>query len=361
MKRIIFTGGGTAGHVVPNIALMERLHAEGDWDIHYIGTAGMEKELVSAYPYVTYHEIEAGKLRRYMSRENLTDPFRVIRGIRQAKDHIRLIKPDVIFSKGGYVSVPVVVSAGKVPVVSHESDYTPGLANRIASRFTDTICVSFADTVGFVPGGKGVHTGSPIRPELYAGSRDRGLGFTGLDGKKPVLMVMGGSLGAQRMNELVRAALPGLLERFDVVHLCGRGKLDEACSDLPGYIQYEYIKEEMPDLYALADLMISRAGANSVFEILALHKPALLVPLTSASTRGDQLLNAQYFEKKGFAHWLDQNTADGAALLAAVDRIWAERDDLIRAMEAEPGADGTEAVLERIRAAAGHGQLKEGE
>lgn len=347
-KRIVFTGGGTAGHVTPNIALIERLLAEG-WEVHYIGTEnGMERELIAHVSDVEYHAVAAGKLRRYFSWQNFLDPFRVLQGMRQSKRLIKSLAPDVVFSKGGYVSVPVVMAAGKTPVVAHESDFTPGLSNRLASRFTDRVCVSFEDTLRAVPGHKGVFTGTPIRAALYAGDRARALRFTGLSGAKPVLLAMGGSLGAQRLNELLRAALPLLLPRYDVVHLCGRGKRDEGLR-AGGYVQYEYIEQELPDLFALSDIVLSRAGANAVFELLALNKPALLLPLPKASSRGDQLLNAAYFEKKGYALTLDQDTATPAQLAAMLDGLYQNRDRYIRVMEQDTRADGTENILAVIR------------
>ena len=352
--RIIFTGGGTAGHVTPNIALIEPLLQEG-WDVHYIGSSsGMEKDLIAALDGVTYHGIATGKLRRYFSWQNFIDPFRVIKGYFQARRLIRQIQPDVIFSKGGFVSVPVVLGAGKVPVVAHESDFSPGLSNRIASRFTNRVCVSFEDSLAYIQRGKGTFTGTPIRPALYAGSRERALAFTGLDGKKPVLLVMGGSLGAQKLNELVRAALPILNETFDVIHLCGRGKNDCDCVAC-GYTQYEYIDKELPDLFALSDIVLSRAGANSVFELLALNKPSVLVPLTSASTRGDQLLNAEYFEKKGYALVVNQNTATTQTLVDAINHVYENREQFASAMREDNCSDGKEVILDIIRQAAQHG------
>ena len=353
-KRIVFTGGGTAGHVTPNIALIEPLLREG-WEVHYIGSeTGMEKGLIAGIAGVTYHGISTGKLRRYFSWQNFIDPFRVLKGYAQARRLIRSIQPDVIFSKGGFVSVPVVLGAGKVPVVAHESDYSPGLSNRIATRFTDKVCLSFEDTLAHIPHGKGVFTGTPIRPALYIGSRERALAFTGLSGEKPVLLVMGGSLGAQKLNELVRAALPLLNERFEVIHLCGQGKNDCNCICC-GYSQYEYIDKELPDLFALSDLVLSRAGANSVFELLALNKPSVLVPLTSASTRGDQLLNARYFEKKGYAKVVDQNTATPESLVAAIDEVYSQRAEYAERMCEDTRSDGTETILEIIKKAAMNG------
>ena len=350
-KRIIFTGGGTAGHVTPNIALMEPLLREG-WDVHYIGSeSGMEKGLIAGIPNVTYHGISTGKLRRYFSWQNFIDPFRVVKGYFQARKLIRSLQPDVIFSKGGFVSVPVVLGAGKVPVVAHESDYSPGLSNRIATHFTDQVCLSFEDTLTHVPQGKGIFTGTPIRPALYSGSRERALAFTGFSGEKPVLLVMGGSLGAQKLNELVRAALPMLCERYEVIHLCGKGKHDCSCAAC-GYNQYEYINEELPDLFALSDIILSRAGANSVFELLALNKPSVLVPLTSASSRGDQLLNANYFEKKGYAVVVDQNTATPESLVHAINDVYQQREQYAERMREDTRSDGTQAILEIIKKAA---------
>ena len=353
-KRIIFTGGGTAGHVTPNIALIEPLLREG-WEVHYIGSEnGMERGLIAALSGVTYHGISTGKLRRYFSWQNFIDPFRVIKGYFQARKLIREIQPSVIFSKGGFVSVPVVLGAGKVPVVAHESDYSPGLSNRIATRFTDKVCLSFEDTLQHVSKGKGIFTGTPIRPALYDGDRERALAFTGLTGEKPVLLVMGGSLGAQKLNELVRAALPLLCERYDIIHLCGKGKNDCDCVAC-GYHQYEYIDKELPDLFALSDVVLSRAGANSVFELLALNKPSVLVPLTSASSRGDQLLNANYMEKKGYAKVVDQNTATTDSLVAAIDEVYQQRAQYAERMCEDTRSDGTQTILTIIKKAATNG------
>ena len=349
-KVIIFTGGGTAGHVTPNLALMEQFD-RNEWDVHYIGTDGVEKKLIGNRDDVTYHEIAWGKLRRYFDWKNFSDPFRVIKGYRQSKKLIKDLKPAVLFSKGGYVSVPVVAAAkGKCPVVAHESDYTPGLANKLAKPFATTICVTFSDTVKFVKP-KGVHTGTPIRPELYQGSRERGLAFTGLSGKKPILLMVGGSLGAQAVNEALRKALPLLLPDFDIVHLCGEGKVEEGLQ-ADGYLQYAYINEQMADLLAMADIVLSRAGANAVFELLALHKPMLLLPLTSKSSRGDQILNAGYFEKNGYAMVLPQSEMTAVTLSESLHKLYRERDAYRKAMENAAGVDGTQAITAIIKQAA---------
>lgn len=350
-KKIILTGGGSAGHVTPNLALLPQLLAEGI-EVHYIGTAdGIERTILSERKDVTYHIISSGKLRRYFSWKNFTDPFRVMRGLFQARRVMREVKPAAVFSKGGFVSVPVVIAAhGKhIPVVTHESDYTPGLANKINAKFADRICVTFEDTLAHV-GAKGVHTGTPIRPELYQGDKERGLAFLGFDDKKPVLLIMGGSLGASVVNDAVRAALPKLLISYDIVHLCGKGKVEEQLNQ-PGYRQFEYVNEALPDVLAATDVVVSRAGANAVFEFLALSKPALLIPLPRSASRGDQILNAGYFARKGFAMVLEQESLTPETLLDAVNDLYDSRLSFIATMSAEPLADGTDEVLAVIRSA----------
>ena len=344
--KIILTGGGTAGHVIPNIALLKGLREKG-YEISYIGSkTGVEKDMMEKEG-VPYYGIQCGKLRRYLSYQNLLDPFRVVAGIFQAKKVIRKVKPDVIFSKGGFVSLPVVIAAGKTTVVAHESDYTPGLANKLAAPFCDKICVTFEDTLKYLKDGKGEFTGTPIREELYHGDRERGLRFTGFSGEKPVLLVMGGSSGALHMNELVREAVKSLLEQFDIIHLCGKGKVDGSF-DYPGYVQYEYISEELPDLLALSDVIVSRSGANAVFEFLSLSKPAVLIPLPLSASRGDQILNAKYFVKKGYAEMLDQDTAKPEELVELVRNVYANRGKYIEQMKKDSRIDGTDEVLQVI-------------
>ncbi|MBR6006905.1 MAG: undecaprenyldiphospho-muramoylpentapeptide beta-N-acetylglucosaminyltransferase [Clostridia bacterium] len=350
-KIILMTGGGSAGHVTPNVALLPALRSAG-YEIHYIGTAdGIEKKLIAEQKDVIYHEIAAGKLRRYFSLKNLSDPFRVLKGVGQAKKIIKEVQPDVVFSKGGFVSVPVVMAAKKkCPVICHESDYTPGLANKIASRYADTVCVTFEDTLKYADKNKAVHTGTPIRRELFEGDRQRGLEFLGFSGDKPIILVMGGSLGAQALNDGIRAALPELGQKFDIIHLCGKGKLDETISS-PAYRQYEYISAELPDLMAATDLVISRSGANAVFEFLALAKPALFIPLPLEASRGDQILNAEYVCKKGYAMMMEQKDVNADTLREKVNELYARRDEFIEKMKQDKTLDGTNEVLKVIFAA----------
>ena len=349
MKKIILTGGGTAGHVTPNIALIPRLKELG-YEVSYIGSYdGIEKKLIEAEG-IPYYGISSGKLRRYFDLKNFSDPFRVLKGIREAKALIKKIDPDIVFSKGGFVSVPVVRAAASrhVPVITHESDMTPGLANKLSIPAASKICCNFPETVATLPAGKAVLTGSPIRSELLSGSREKGLTFTNLAGEKPVLMIIGGSLGATPVNDAVRRILPELLKTFDVVHLCGKGKLDDSLKDTAGYRQYEYIREELPDLFALSDIVISRAGANAICELLALKKPNLLIPLSAKVSRGDQILNAASFEKQGFSLVVDEDTMTDDKLLEAVNKLYEEKDSYRRAMEKTTQKDSVTVITELI-------------
>lgn len=352
MKRIILTGGGTAGHVTPNIALLPRLK-ELEYDIHYIGSYnGIEKELIEQFG-IPYHGISSGKLRRYFSLQNFTDPFRVIKGFREAHKLIKLLRPNVIFSKGGFVSVPVVLAGKKrkIPTIIHESDMTPGLANKISIPSATKVCCNFPETVKLLPADKAVLTGSPIRQELLSGDKQHALNFTGLDERKPVILIVGGSLGAAAVNEAIRRILPSLLKDFHVIHLCGRGKLDPSLNHLNGYVQYEYIKDELKDLFALSDIVISRAGANAICELLALHKPNLLIPLSASASRGDQLLNARSFERQGFSAVMEEEQLTDTSLLTAVRGLYKNRTQYVSAMKNSNQQEPIDTIVELIEAA----------
>ena len=349
MKKIILTGGGTAGHVTPNLALLPALKERGFSPV-YIGTyTGMEKGLAEDAG-LPYYGISSGKLRRYFSLRNFTDPFRVLKGYSDAKKILKEVKPSVVFSKGGFVTVPVVRAAASlgIPVVIHESDMTPGLANKLSYGAASKICCNFPETVKLLPPEKAVLTGSPIRQELFEGSREKALAFTGLSGKKPVLLVVGGSLGAGPVNDVVRAALPQLLASFDIVHLCGKGKTDESLNGTEGYVQYEYISSEMADLFALADLVISRAGANAICEIRALAIPNVLIPLSAAASRGDQILNANSFAERGFSLVLPEEEATAETLLSAVRSVWDDREKYIAAMRSATENDAVTLIADLL-------------
>lgn len=348
MKKIVLTGGGTAGHVTPNIALMPALKEAG-YEITYIGSKkGMEKGLIEATG-TKYYGISSGKLRRYFDWKNFSDPFRVMNGFFEAKRILRKIKPDVIFSKGGFVSVPVVLAAKAlhIPAVIHESDMTPGLANRIALRGATTVCCNFPETVEKIQGNRAIWTGTPIRQELFSGDANRGLSFCGFDSAndKPVLLIIGGSQGSVFINNAVRGSLDELLKDFRIIHLCGKGNLDESLKHREGYAQYEFISKELPDLFAAADIIISRAGANAIFELLALKKPNILIPLGLNASRGDQILNARSFEKQGFSKVLEEESVTAALLTDTVRKVYADRDQYILAMEASPSGDSIAKIV----------------
>lgn len=350
MKKIILTGGGTAGHVTPNIALLPSLKEAG-YEVEYIGSyEGIEKSLIADYG-IPYHGISSGKLRRYFDLKNFTDPFRVLKGFAEADRLMKQLKPDIVFSKGGFVSVPVVIAAKKnhVPAIIHESDMTPGLANKLCFHAAAKICCNFPETVDLLPKDKALLTGSPIRKELMTGSKEKALDFLGFSGDKPVIMIMGGSLGAKAVNEAVRSVLKELLKDFQLIHLCGKGKVEESLQHIAGYRQFEYIKEELKDLFALSDLVISRAGANAICELVALKKPNILIPLPSKSSRGDQLLNAKSFEKQGFSVVLEEETLTEEGLVKAIRDLYKDRERYIANMEKSAGTHAIDLIMNLIK------------
>lgn len=352
MKRILMTGGGTAGHVTPNIALLPRLRELG-YDISYVGSYnGIEKKLMEEQK-VPYYGISSGKLRRYFDPKNFSDPFKVLKGFTEANRLMKELKPDVLFSKGGFVSVPVVLAARRhhIPAIIHESDMTPGLANKICIPAATKVCCNFPETLNYLPEKKAVLTGSPIRQELLKGDRLRALSFTGLSANKPVILVMGGSLGAAAVNDALRKILPSLLKEFQVIHLCGKGKVEPTLSHLEGYVQYDYIKGELKDLFALADIVVSRAGANAICELLALRKPSLLIPLSANASRGDQILNARSFEKQGFAMVLEEEEITNDTLLAAIQKLYETRSSFAEAMSRSKQTDSIETIINLIESA----------
>lgn len=353
MKKIVLTGGGTAGHVTPNIALLPALRRAG-YEIAYIGSYdGIEKKLIADFD-IPYTGISTGKLRRYLDIKNLTDPFRVLKGFSEARKYLKEYRPDVVFSKGGFVSVPVVRAAAAlgIPCIIHESDMTPGLANKLCFPVAKKICCNFPETMQMLPEGKAVLTGSPIRAELAQGNKIAGLDMCGFTANKPVIMVIGGSLGAANVNTAVRDALPQLLEDFQVVHICGKDKIDNLLLATSGYKQFEYIKAELKDLFAMADVVISRAGANSICELLALKKPNLLIPLPAASSRGDQLLNAASFEAQGFSIVINEDDLTTDLLVTKVQELFCNRQSYHDAMSRSGQMDSVRTIVRLIEEAA---------
>lgn len=349
MKKIILTGGGTAGHVTPNLALIPSLQELG-YEIHYIGSyQGIEKKLIENAG-IPYHGISSGKLRRYFDVKNFSDPFRVLKGYGEALKILKTYKPDVVFSKGGFVAVPVVLAAKhfKIPTIIHESDMTPGLANKICIPSAAKVCCNFPETLNYLPKEKAVLTGSPIRKELLEGDRLSGLQYTGLSANRPVILVIGGSLGSVTVNNAVRKILPKLLPQYQIIHICGKGNLDQSLMNTPGYIQYEYVDAPLKHLFAAADLIISRAGANSICEILALRKPNILIPLSVAASRGDQILNARSFEKQGFSTVLEEENLTEDSLYQAISSTDQKRAKFISAMEQSTLSNAVDSIIALI-------------
>ncbi|HZK28266.1 MAG TPA: undecaprenyldiphospho-muramoylpentapeptide beta-N-acetylglucosaminyltransferase [Thermoclostridium sp.] len=334
MKVIVLTGGGTSGHVTPNIALLPMLKDRG-YRIYYIGSkSGIEKQLIEKEG-ITYHGISAGKLRRYLDVKNVTDIFKIIAGLGQALSVLKKIKPSVVFSKGGFVSCPVVWAAWllRIPVVIHESDITPGLTNKLSIPFAKKVCYTFPETKEHLSSDNAHITGLPVRQEIAFGDRINGYKLCGFTSIKPVLMIIGGSQGSENINRAVRSALSELLQTYQIVHICGKGNMAPELNKTKGYKQFEYVNKELPDIFACADLLISRAGATVLFEILELNKPALLIPLSKAASRGDQILNANSFKKNGYSEVLLEENLNKNSLLEAVNTTYKNRNTYIKAMQ----------------------------
>ena len=344
--KIIMTGGGTAGHVTPNLALIPKLKENG-FEIKYIGSVdGIEKEIITQNN-IPFFGISCGKLRRYFDVKNFTDPFKILKGVAQSIKILSKEKPDVIFSKGGFVAVPVVIAASikKIPVVAHESDMTPGLANKLSAPFCDKLCVTFRESLKFIKGNKGVLTGSPIREEIFHGNKSNGKRICGFSDSKEVLFIMGGSLGSRVINEKIRKNLDVLLKEFNIIHICGKDNLDKTLINKVGYKQFEYVDEELPDFMMAADYIISRAGANSIFEFLALKKPTLLIPLSKKASRGDQILNSKSFEKEGYSLMLEEEGLNEDILYKKLLDLKERKKEFIKNMEKSQSKNGVEAII----------------
>jgi len=349
MKTIVFTGGGSAGHVTPNIALMNKLRQQG-WDIRYIGSAtGIEKDIIEREG-VPFYPISSGKLRRYFDIKNFKDPFKVLKGVYESYRLLRRLKPAIVFSKGGFVSVPVVLGSrlNHIPVIIHESDMTPGLANKISIPMATKVCVTFPESLRHVQEDKAVLTGLPIREGIFSGRAMKGYQLCDFHSQKPVVMVMGGSLGSQVINQAVREQLDRLLSQFQIIHICGKGNISQDLLNKRGYKQFEYIADELPDMMAMADLVISRAGATSIYEFLALEKPMLLIPLSLQASRGDQILNAKSFQKAGYADVLPEEELTADALLGRLETLYAKRDVYKQAMTSRNETNAVSAIIKLI-------------
>lgn len=350
MYKILMTGGGTAGHVTPNIALIDRL--KNEFEIEYVGSIdGIEKSLISDLG-IKFHKISSGKLRRYFDLKNFTDIFRIVKGLGDANDIIKKVKPDVIFSKGGFVTVPVVI-AGKlnnVPVIIHESDISCGLANKLAMPFSKYICCSFPETLEHLPKKKSFLTATPIRRELFSGNAEKGRKMAGFENNMPIVLVMGGSLGSAKINKYLRESLGNLQNKYNIIHLCGKNNLDKTIN-AKNYKQYEYISKNLEDLFAAADIVVSRSGANSISEFLALKKPNLLIPLSKKASRGDQILNAESFLKQGFSKVLPEENLNSENLIKNIEELFSEKEKYIKRMSDSKLTNGVEEVCKIINSA----------
>lgn len=344
--KIIMTGGGSAGHVTPNLALIPKLK-ELDYEVQYIGTKdGIERGIIKEEN-IKYHMISSGKLRRYFDLKNFTDPFKVIKGIFQCILIMRKEKPNIVFSKGGFVSVPVVMAAHfcRIPVIAHESDITPGLANRIAAPYCDKVCVTFPESINNIKGDKAVLTGTPIRQALLKGNRSEGLKICGFKGEKPVVLIIGGSLGSKVINDEVRVILKDLLKTYDVIHICGKNNIDNSLLKLNGYKQFDYVSDELPHLMHAADIAISRAGANTIFELLALKKPNILIPLSKKSSRGDQILNAASFEKSGYSVVIQEEDLKADFLQNKINELYNNKKKYVDKMNSSTIKNSVENIV----------------
>ncbi|GMX66602.1 undecaprenyldiphospho-muramoylpentapeptide beta-N-acetylglucosaminyltransferase [Paenibacillus elgii] len=349
MKTIVFTGGGSAGHVTPNIALMNKLQQLG-WEVCYIGSAtGIEKDIIEREG-VPYYPISSGKLRRYFDLKNFIDPFRVIKGVYESYRLLRRLKPAIVFSKGGFVSAPVVLGSrmNKIPVIIHESDMTPGLANKMSIPFATKVCVTFPESMQHVQYQKAILTGLPIREGILNGKASKGYHLCDFHSQKPVILIMGGSLGSQVINQAVRDILDRLLAQFQIVHICGNGNVSQYLSGKRGYKQFEYISDELPDVMAMSELVISRAGATSIYEFLLLEKPMLLIPLSLQASRGDQILNAKSFQKAGYADVLPEEELTSESLAERVETLYAKREAYKEAMSSRDETNAVETIVKLI-------------
>jgi UDP-N-acetylglucosamine--N-acetylmuramyl-(pentapeptide) pyrophosphoryl-undecaprenol N-acetylglucosamine transferase len=348
-KTIVFTGGGSAGHVTPNMAIMNELDHH-NWDMKYIGSKnGIERELIEKLN-IPYHPISSGKLRRYIDFENIVDVFRVLKGCVEARRVLKKLRPNVVFSKGGFVSVPVIVAARSlgIPIFMHESDMTPGLANKISQRFATKIFTSFEETKKYFPANLTTVIGSPIRKEMLNGSAEKGRQFLGFTKKLPILTIMGGSLGAKKINDSVRESIKPLTSKYQIVHLCGKGNVDTKLEGTPNYKQFEYVHDELPDLLAATDTVITRGGSNAIFEFLALKIPMLIIPLSKQQSRGDQILNAKSFEEKGYSLTLEEEVLTNESLLKYLDQLEKDRNKFQTAMANSVQGQAIKTIIDEI-------------
>lgn len=347
--KVVFTGGGTSGHVTPNIALIKALKEKGSACFYIGSTTRVERDLIEPLD-IPFFSVRTGKLRRYFSFRTFLEPFQILIGIIQAYSHLTKIKPNLVFSKGGFVAFPVVVAAffKKIPVIAHESDLTPGLANKLSFPFCQKILVTFKKAKDYFKNKNKVFvTGTPIRKELFLGDKEKAKALCGFEKPLPTLLVMGGGQGSVFINQAIRAELKALLEKFNIIHLCGQGKVDDSINQ-KGYAQFAYLQDELADCMALSDLVISRSGANSVYEVLALKKPHIFIPLSLKASRGDQIHNANYFKEQGVSKVLDEETLTAQTLNESIDKVFQDKDNISQKINALSIDDATNTIIDLI-------------
>lgn len=326
MKKIVFTGGGTAGHVIPNLAIINDIKNKAQ--VYYIGSNGIEKEIIKSNK-IDFFEITSTKLKRSLSLSNFFIPFKLCKAITQAKKILKKIKPDIIFSKGGYVALPVVFAAKKlkIPVICHESDMTLGLANKICKNKCLKICTSFEKTAQYLK--NGIFTGSPLRKEIFSGDKEKAKRLFKNYQNKPTILIFGGSLGSKTINEAIFNSL-SKLKNYNIIHIVGKNNLKKFKYE--NYVQLEFTNE-IYNLFALSDLIISRAGSNSINEILALNKPNILIPLSKKASRGDQIINAEYFKEKGYSKVILEEELNEYNLLKSITEVLNNKEKYIKNMK----------------------------
>ena len=348
MPKIFFTGGGTAGHVTPNIALIRELYS--DYEIGYVGeSSSVEEKLISSIS-VPFFRIKSGKLRRYFSIKNIFDPFKVIVGFLQS---IRLCireRPDLVFSKGGYVAVPLVLAARvlKIPIIAHESDVTPGLANRLTFPFCSKICLTFPATGRQLSDNRVLVTGTPLRRALIDADAKKGLQLLNFENNMPILLVFGGSKGARFLNELIFRLRDRLLESFNIVHITGEGNCSGE-TEMKGYIQREFLHQDFGDVLAAASVVVSRAGANSIYELLSLRKPHLLVPLPKEASRGDQLENARKFCELGYSRYIEESLLTDDNFIREIKNLLETKTSIEKRLANFKAPDSVSMIVKEIK------------
>ncbi|MDR0850315.1 MAG: UDP-N-acetylglucosamine--N-acetylmuramyl-(pentapeptide) pyrophosphoryl-undecaprenol N-acetylglucosamine transferase [Christensenellaceae bacterium] len=324
--KIVLTGGGSGGHVIPSISLLPYIKKAFS-KIYYIGGSGIERDILKNYPEVEFFTVHAPKLDRGNLLKNLCLPFGLIKAISVSKKILKQIKPNIVFSKGGFVAVPVCIAAHhlKIPVISHESDITMGLGNKIIYRYCKTMCLSFEGHTKK----KCVYTGQPIRAQILCGSAEVGYKMCNIQKGLPILLIIGGSMGAKSLNDVVYQTLDTLCEKYNIIHITGKEKNEEKTHK--NYTQFEYV-QNIQDLFAISSCVISRAGAGAISEFLALKKPMLLIPLGKNASRGDQIENAKRCEQMGVAHVLPQQELTPKTFFVEIDNLVKNRDKLIKNM-----------------------------